>query len=215
MDLLAELLTGVVGSEARPVAHALIDHFGTIVSVLRSCATGDTNDGVAPIAATSRLRELGELFLGSLRNDAFASIELGTLEAVMLYLRVEMAPLRVEVFRVILLDGRNRLIDDRTMWAGTIDRVQVHVREVVRQALELDAASMIVAHNHTSAPAHPSKADLALTAKLVRACSPFDLRVSDHLIVSREGCYSMRAAGDLNRLECEVVDHRTALERAA
>ena len=215
MDLLAELLINAVGSEARSVACDLMNRFGTIVAVLRSCANDDTEDGLTPVAATTRLRELGELILGSLRADAFASMELGNLEAVMLYLRVEMAPLPVEVFRVMLLDGTNRLIDDCTMWAGTVDRVQVHVREVVRQALELDAAALIVAHNHTSAPARPSKEDLALTAKLVRACLPFDLRLNDHLIVGREGCYSMRASGDLDKLERDVVDYGHKLERAA
>lgn len=133
----------------------------------------------------------------------------------MLYLKADMAALPVEVFRVLFLDGDNCLIEDQTLWTGTVDRVQVHIREVMRQALELDAVALLVAHNHTSAPPTPSAYDRALTMRLLSACDAFDLRINDHLIVGRSGCYSMRASGLLDVLEREVSHRHARLDRAA
>jgi DNA repair protein RadC len=87
------------------------------------------------------------------------------------------------------------------MWVGTVDRVQAHPRELVRAALSLGAVAALVAHNHVSATAQPSQEDICFTAKLVNAFAPFDLRLHDHIIVGRDGCYSMRAAGVLKKIE--------------
>lgn len=196
------------------MAHQLIDRFGTLVAVLRWAAF-DTSLGELDANIAARLHEIAQLFNNSLRRDAAVSIKLGDLKGVMLYLRAGMATLPVEVFRVLFLNGDNYMIEDRTLWAGTIDRVQIHIREVVRQALELDAVALIVAHNHTSAPITPSTEDRSLTRRLIAACSPFDLRVSDHLIVGRAGAYSMRASGLLDKLECDVRESAARLDRAA
>jgi DNA repair protein RadC len=214
VDFLAELLTGVAGQSAAAAAQKLIERFGTLVGVLRQAAAEPAS---AELDATLRvrLREIALLFEHSLRRDAATAIRLGDLQGVMLYLKADMAALPVEVFRVLFLDGDNRLIADQTLWAGTVDRVQVHVREVVRQALELDAVALLVAHNHTSAPPTPSAYDQALTMRLLSACNAFDLRINDHLIVGRSGCHSMRASGLLDVLEREVSHRLTRLGRAA
>jgi DNA repair protein RadC len=213
-DFLAELLTEVAGKGAAAEARKLVEKFGSLVGVLRQAAA-ETAFVEFDAPLTVRLREVAMLFDHSLRRDAAISIRLGDLQGVMLYLKAGMAPLPVEVFRVLFLDGDNRLIEDRTMWAGTVDRVQVHIREVVRQALELDAIALLIAHNHTSAPPTPSAYDRALTMRLLSACNAFDLRINDHLIVGRSGCYSMRASGLLEVLEQEVSQSHSQSDRAA
>lgn len=150
-----------------------------------------------------------------MRDEAMEEFQLGSLEAVMRYLKAYMTGRDREVFRAFFLDGSNRLLADRVMWTGTVDRVQAHPRELVRAALDVGAVAVLVVHNHVSAPPRPSAEDLRVTAKLVQAFAPFDLALNDHLIVAREGCYSMRAAGVLARIERECRACSDAIGLAA
>ena len=111
-----------------------------------------------------------------------------------------------EFFRVFFLDGANRLLADRIMWIGTVDNVQVHPREVMREVLRTSATSIIIAHNHPLGTPQPSAGDVAVTSKLIRACAVFDVTVQDHLIIARAGVFSMRADGILSRLERAAAD---------
>ena len=105
---------------------------------------------------------------------------------------------RVEVFRVLLLDRKNRLIRDRVMTRGSIDHVPVYVSEVLRSALVLDASALILCHNHPSGDPQPSQTDIDLTGKIVEACKVMEIVVHDHIIVGfgrEKNAFSMRAAG--------------------
>ena len=99
------------------------------------------------------------------------------------YLRAKLAGFEHEVFAVLFLDTRHRLIDYVEMFRGTIDAAEVHPREVVKQALRLNAAAVIVSHNHPSGNPEPSAADRVLTKRLREALSMVDVRVLDHIIV--------------------------------
>lgn len=120
-------------------------------------------------------------------------------ETFLAYLHHDMAHLTREVFRVLFLDSNNRLLADRIMWEGTVAGVQVHPREVVREALSLDATALIFVHNHTSGDPKPSRHDISVTARLISACDPFDVAVHDHIIIARGGFLSMRSEGLLVR----------------
>jgi DNA repair protein RadC len=93
------------------------------------------------------------------------------------------------------LDGRGRLILDEVISHGTIDEAAIHVREVVRRAVELHATSIILVHNHPSGDPTPSRADVDLTRRIARAGQPLGIAVHDHLIMSTGGHASMRALG--------------------
>lgn len=98
----------------------------------------------------------------------------------------------------MLLHRKNKLIRDRIMTRGSIDHVPVHVREVLRAALVLDATAIILCHNHPSGDPHPSQCDNALTRKIVTACKVMEIDVHDHVIAGfgrEEAAFSMRAAG--------------------
>jgi DNA repair protein RadC len=87
------------------------------------------------------------------------------------------------VFTCLFLDNRHRVIECEELFRGTIDGASVHPREVVKRALQLNAAALILAHNHPSGVAEPSQADQQLTRRLREALGLVDIRVLDHLVV--------------------------------
>ena len=116
------------------------------------------------------------------------------------YLALNAVRERVEVFRVLLLDRKNKLIRDKIMSRGSIDHVPVYVSEVLRSALVLDASALILCHNPPSGDPQPSQADIDMTGKIVDACRVMDITLHDHLIVGfgrEQAAFSMRAAGML------------------
>ena len=100
-----------------------------------------------------------------------------------------------EVFAAVMLDTRHRLIDYAELFFGTIDGAEVHPREVVKQALRLNAAAVIVAHNHPSGSLEPSAADRAVTMRLKQALALVDIRLLDHVIVGGILTTSMAGRG--------------------
>jgi DNA repair protein RadC len=100
------------------------------------------------------------------------------------YLSLKLGTLEREVFAVIFLDKRHRLISYQEMFQGTIDGASVHPREVVKEALKQNAAAVILAHPHPSGVAEPSQADEFITTRLKEALALVDIRVLDHIIVA-------------------------------
>ncbi|WP_295542262.1 DNA repair protein RadC [uncultured Thiohalocapsa sp.] len=99
------------------------------------------------------------------------------------YLKLRLAGVPYEVFAVLLLDNRHRVIQYRELFRGTIDAASVHPREVVRLVLDANAAAVVLAHNHPSGVTEPSQADVRITTRLKDALSLIDVRVLDHIIV--------------------------------
>jgi DNA repair protein RadC len=100
-----------------------------------------------------------------------------------------------EVFCVLFLDNRHRLLAFEELFRGTIDGASVYPREVVRQTLQHNAACVIVAHNHPSGSVEPSQADEGVTRRLRQALGLIDVRLLDHLIVGDGSCYSFSEHG--------------------
>lgn len=95
----------------------------------------------------------------------------------------------------IFLDNQHRIIQRKELFRGTIDGASVYLREVAKEALQVNAAAMIFAHSHPSGIAEPSQADRHITEKLKQALALFEIRVLDHFIVGREGIYSFAEHG--------------------
>lgn len=102
------------------------------------------------------------------------------------FLKLKLALVEQEVFSVIFLDNQHRVIEYRPMFFGTINAASVYPREVVKCAINCNAAAVILAHNHPSGISDPSSADISLTKRLSDALGLVDVRVIDHLIVGRE-----------------------------
>ena len=106
------------------------------------------------------------------------------------YLRLHLAERPSEVFVCLFLDNKHRVIALEELFQGTIDGASVHPREVVRRAIQVNAAALIVAHHHPSGVAEPSQADLRITDRLKNALALVDIRVLDHVVVATEGSVS-------------------------
>ncbi len=111
------------------------------------------------------------------------------------WLILNMAGLEREEFRVLYLNNQNQLIAGETLFTGTINRTEVHPREVIKRALYHNAAAVVLAHNHPSGEVTPSKADRLITERLVQALGLVDIRVPDHLIVGGSQVFSFAEHG--------------------
>ena len=120
---------------------------------------------------------------------------LSSFHAVVDYLRLRMAEETRERFVVLFLDRKNRLIRDEVMSEGTIDHAPVYPREVMRRALELSAANIIISHQHPSGDPSPSEADIVMTKKIVAAGKALGIGVHDHVIIGRTGHVSLTMKG--------------------
>lgn len=169
--------------------------------MLRTFAEVAHRDPSLPAPVDRRLRQVARAFLAAVSFDAIQGERLQSPDDLLAYLRYDMATLDREHFRVLFLDAGNRLLDDQTLWTGTIDAVQSHPREIVRIAIERSATALILVHNHPSGPARPSNGDMDATRRIVQACAGIDIIVHDHIIIGLDQAFSMRAAGLIADLE--------------
>ena len=132
---------------------------------------------------------------GVLADRVKPGVTLSSPQDVKDYLRLEIGMLEHEVFCVVFLDSQHRVIELRQMFRGTVTQTSVYPREVVKEALQLNASAVILAHNHPSGAADPSRADEHLTQTLKSALLMFDVRVLDHLIVTASAVLSMAERG--------------------
>ena len=102
-----------------------------------------------------------------------------------------------EVFALLLLDSKHRVIGFRELFRGTLDGASVYPREVVKIALEHNAAAVIMVHNHPSGDPEPSQADRTLTTTIKNALNMVGTRILDHVVVGHEGCVSLAERGYL------------------
>jgi len=110
-------------------------------------------------------------------------------------LMAEMSHLEQEHFKVLLLDTRNRMIDDVTLYIGSLNASHIRVGEVYRDAIRQNAASIIVAHNHPSGDPTPSPEDVAVTRHIVKAGNTMDIELLDHLVIGKQRFVSLRERG--------------------
>lgn len=111
------------------------------------------------------------------------------------YLRLKLATRKQEVFAVMFLDARFRVIECREMFTGTINGASVFPREVVRAALETNAVAVILGHNHPSGDPTPSSSDVEMTQRLKSALELVDVHTLDHIVVGTEGTVSLKEQG--------------------
>lgn len=195
-ELLAICLgTGGAGQPVEIFASNLLQRFGGIAGLLNapeSSLLAVPGIGPARAALFTAIRALVDRFL---HHELIDAPVLSSSDAVRGFLRSRLALQPREVFSCLFLDSRHRLISFEVLFLGTVDRASVHPREVLRRALELNAAAVILAHNHPSGVAEPSSADIALTGSLAELLRQIDVRLLDHLVVARAGEVSLAERG--------------------
>ncbi|OYX37434.1 MULTISPECIES: RadC family protein [unclassified Sphingomonas] len=181
--------------DTKPLAKALLAEFGGIgglftaepEALMRVKGMGETAVAAIKIAQAAALRLL--------RAKVAEQPVLSNWQALIDYLQADMAHHVIERVRVLHLNTRNMLIRDELVSEGSIDEAAVHVREVIRRAIDLGSAAIILVHNHPSGDPSPSRADIDLTRQIAEAGKRLGITVHDHLIIGATGHVSLRAQG--------------------
>jgi len=187
-ELLALFLrVGVRGRTAVDLGRELLSHFGSLSRLCSAPAAEFARIPGMGLAKYAQLQAVMELARRALAEEMAQRDVLDTPDAVRNWLRLRLGNLPHEVFAVLLLDARNRLIDAVELFRGTLTQTSVYPREVVKLALARNAAAVILAHNHPSGACEPSQADERLTYSLKEALALVDVRVLDHFVVTAHG----------------------------
>lgn len=188
---------GVRGKNAVELARDTIRHFGSLQAMFAaSLLEFSTIHGLGP-AKFAQLQAVMELSRRAAGEQLQAGCALSSPEAVKHYLRLGMGNREHEIFVVLFLDVKNRLIASEEMFRGTLTHTSVYPREVVKAALTHNAAGVMLAHNHPSGTADPSESDLRLTQALMQALALIDVRVLDHFVVAGHHVHSFAEHGQL------------------
>ena len=195
-ELLALLLrTGIQGTGVLQMAEQVLSKFGGLGGLLRA-ETGALKvvKGLGP-AKRAELQAVLELARRALAMELAQRPVFDSPQSVRDYLKLQLGELGYEVFAVLFLDAQHRLIAYEPMFRGTLTQTSVYPREVLKRALALNAAAVILAHNHPSGVAEPSRADEFLTQSLKSALAMVDVRVLDHMVIGRGPVVSFAERG--------------------
>lgn len=196
-ELLALLLrTGMAGKNVLALAQELLDTFGGIAGLLNTSAEELKRiKGLGGPAKRAELVAVLELARRALAQQLKSRTVFDSPDAVKNYLQLQLAARPHEVFAVLFLDAQHRLLAMEELFRGTLTQTSVYPREVVLRALHHQAGAVVLAHNHPSGVAEPSRADEALTQTLKAALALVDVRVLDHVIVAPGAALSMAERG--------------------
>jgi DNA repair protein RadC len=195
-ELLAlQLRSGVRGQGVMALAQAVLAQCGGFAGLLNVAPERlRAIRGLGP-AKRAELLALMESARRALAQQLEARPLFDSPQAVRDYLGLHLGGLEQEVFAVLFVDAQHRLIALERLFQGTFNQTSVYPREVVRRALALNAGAVVLAHNHPSGVAEPSRADEHLTQQLKAALALVDVRVLDHFIVGRGQVLSMAERG--------------------
>lgn len=195
-ELLAIFLrVGVTGKSAVDLARELLTTFGSLNGIFSaSCASLTAVNGMGD-SKYAQIQAVFEMARRALQEDMRARDALNSPQAVRDYLCLRLGNLTREVFVVLFLDAQNRVLAQEELFAGTLTQTSVYPREVVKRALHHNAAAVILAHNHPSGVAEPSRADELLTSALKQALALVDIRVLDHFVIAGNVAVSFAERG--------------------
>ena len=195
-ELLALLLrTGLPGKNALQMGQELLNTFGGVAGLLHTGPEAlKSIKGLGP-AKRAEIVAVLELARRALAEELKEKTVFSTPQAIRDYLQLQLGSRPYEVFAVLFLDAQHRLIALEELFRGTLAQTSVYPREVVVRALALNAASLVLAHNHPSGSAQPSRADEAITKTLQAALGLIDVQVLDHFVVTTSQATSMAEMG--------------------
>ncbi|MGR9107340.1 MAG: RadC family protein [Gammaproteobacteria bacterium] len=195
-ELLAIFLrTGVKGKTAVDLARELLNEYGSLRLLLQAARERFNQTHGLGDAKYAQLQAALEMARRHLRETVERGDPLKNPEESRDYLCAQLGRYPYEVFACLFLDNQHRVIRFEELFRGTIDTTSVYPREVLRLALQLNAAAVIFAHNHPSGVCTPSNADRKITQKLVEALALVDIRVLDHFIIGDSEAYSFAEHG--------------------
>ena len=195
-ELLAVFLrTGVTGKSAVDLGRDMIKEFGSLSGLFSANVAEFSAIHGLGTAKFAQLQAVLELAKRAISEELQHNSSLSSPQAVKNYLQLLIGHKSYESFAVLYLDVKNRLISSQELFRGTLDHASVYPREVLKGALQHNAAAIILAHNHPSGSCEPSAADIQLTKTLKQALSLIDIRVLDHFIIANPHVYSFAEHG--------------------
>ena len=194
---LVEYLLGLAipRRDTKPLAKQLIRDFGGFGRLLSADAETIARVGELGESVVAALKIVQAAALRLLKEEVKDRPVLGSWQALLDYLRADMAHEAIERVRVLFLNSRNMLIRDEPMWEGSVDESAVYIREIMRRALDCHATAIIIVHNHPSGDPSPSQQDIRLTRDLAEAGRHLRITLHDHVIIGSQGHSSLRAMG--------------------
>ncbi len=181
--------------DTKPLAKKLIHDFGGFGELLSADGEAIARIGEVSEGAAAAIKIAQAAALRLLESRFKERPVLSSWQALLDYLHADMAHHPVERVRVLFLNAKNMLIRNEPLWEGSLDEAAVHVREVIRRALEYQATAIILVHNHPSGDPAPSQQDIRLTKDIIEAGRHLKISVHDHVIVGTKGQTSLRAMG--------------------
>ena len=187
------LMQAIPRRDTKPLAKQLISRFGSFAAVLAAEPNAlqevkGVGDGV--VAMLKIVQHAAQLMQ---RQLVIKRPVLGSWQQLIDYCHSVMAHEKVEQFRLLFLDGKNRLVADELQNIGTVNHAPVYIREVVKRALEFHALAVIMCHNHPTGDPTPSRDDILLTREIKKALELVGIKLHDHLIIGKEGHASLRS----------------------
>jgi DNA repair protein RadC len=186
------LFRAIPRRDCKPLAKRLLAAFGSFAEVIAADPARLRQIAGVGEAVVTELKIVHEAAVRLLRERAYRRTVFAGWQDLLNYCRAAMAYKDREEFRILFLDTRNALIADEVQQTGTLNHTPVYPREVVRRALELSAAGIILVHNHPSGDPTPSRADIEMTRRIIEAAEPLGIKVHDHVIIARDGHASLR-----------------------
>jgi DNA repair protein RadC len=186
VELLALFLrTGCNNMNVLAFAHNLLDQFGSLSRLLSADYSQFKEVKGIGAAKYTQLNAIAELARRYYYSRGVEELTLKGPESVREFIQSQLTNAEREIFMVIFLDNQHRVIKHCPMFSGTLNHVEVHPREIVREAMKSNAAALILAHNHPSGRAEPSKADRVITERIIKVCLFMEIQVLDHLVIGR------------------------------
>lgn len=194
---LLELLLGQVLSrcDTKPIAKSLLDEFKTLGEVLNASEERLGNVKGIGNGVISSFKLLKEIRTRIAEEPIFSQEDLSSPETVARAAMARIGDLTTEQFWIALVNTRNKVICWEMISRGTVDKTVVFPRQVVAQALKYDASGIILAHNHPGGDPTPSRNDIDKTQDILSACRSLDIRLLDHVVVTKDRYYSFMEAG--------------------
>ena len=194
------LFNGYQGKTSVDIAKELLIENGKSLRKLDSLSYTEMSSvkgiGLAKFAQIKAALEIGKRLL---REESSIKKKINNASDLVDYYKPYMRDMKKEIFKLIMLDVKNKIIKDSTISEGSLTESIVHPREVLREIVRASAASVIFLHNHPSGESNPSKNDMDITERLVEACNIIGVKVLDHIILGEDNFTSFAQEGLLQK----------------
>lgn len=192
-EFLELLLTiAIPRRDVKPLAKQLVKNFGSFAGVITAPVEDLMKfDGLKEntVCILKIIKEVAIRLNWQVLNNSDAPI-INNWDAMIDYCRSSMAHQEYEEFRIIFLNSKLAVMEEEIQQRGTVDQVAIHPREVIKSAINKGASAIILVHNHPSGNVTPSKADIEITKRICSAAEAMNIKVIDHIVISKYDYYS-------------------------